>query len=428
MNVLVVDPSKVFQKLWAKMFVRLGHEPLMVESGEAAVQLVRRRDVDLVFTTLSLSGMNGIQLTHRLRSIPTCRDIPILMLTATEEADLKQRALAAGVTEIHDRTDVDALEVRLRTFMEEHARRVNGRVLYIEDSAVMAHAMLKILHGMKLEVDHFKNATEAHDAFLENDYDLVISDLLVEGKLSGFDLVSRIREMRDDKSHTPILAVSGMDDVSRRVELFRRGADDFISKPVVEEEVVARATNLITKKQLFDKVTAQQEHLYELAMVDQLTGLFTRNSLAEMAPRALAEARRHRWPVSLLVIDLDHFKKINDTHGHLVGDSVLAEVGTLLKGVCRPEDQAARFGGEEMILMMPHCELESAQNRAEFIRKKIEDLNPVDIPITVSIGVTWRPPGSRDVGFDELFQAADRAVYEAKEKGRNRVVTRLLEE
>jgi diguanylate cyclase (GGDEF)-like protein len=422
MKILLVDHTKVFRTLFGRTFMQLGHKPTVVDSGEAALRHLQSADSDLICISLSLQGMDGIALTHRIRSIPTLRETPIVLLTSTQDAEVKQRALEAGVTEIQDRTDQEALQKRLAELVEEHARRINGRVLYIEDSAVMAHAMLKILAELKLEVDHFKNVAEAFSAYLDKDYDLVISDIVVEGDLSGFDMITKVRELQSNKAVVPILSMSGTDDPAQRINLFRRGASDFVTKPIVAEEVKARTTNLVMNKKLLDKVRAQQEYLFELAMVDQVTGLATRNALSEQADDAMSQASQNSWPLSLLVMDLDHFKRVNDTHGHLQGDIVLGAVGEFILSVCRKQDVAARWGGEELILLLPNLDLETARQRAEFIRGKVSELNPNDIPVTVSIGVTCWCPGEPELSFEQLFQRADAAVYEAKYAGRNRVV------
>jgi two-component system cell cycle response regulator len=221
-----------------------------------------------------------------------------------------------------------------------------------------------------------------------------------------------------------VLALSGMDETSRRIELFRLGVNDYIAKPPVEEEVRARVRNLIISKQLFDQVQAQSRQLYQLAMLDQLTGLYNRNGLKEFASKYFSEASTQDVPVSVLIIDLDHFKTVNDSHGHTAGDGVLAKSGEMLKQACQEGDLAARVGGEEFVLILANCGVEEAAKRAESIRRDLEKLKPDGIPLTTSIGVTSRPLG-KDVKFDDLFKVADRAVYEAKAQGRNRVVTLL---
>ena len=160
-------------------------------------------------------------------------------------------------------------------------------------------------------------------------------------------------------------------------------------------------------------------------MVDPLTGLYNRNSLSEFAHKYFTEASRHHFALSLILIDLDHFKQINDTRGHLVGDIVLEHFGEMLKKNCRGEDFAARYGGEEFLLLLPHCDIEGAMMKAELIRQQAEQLMPDGIPITASIGVTTNP-SDQETSMEALISAADKAVYEAKDAGRNRVIKKLL--
>lgn len=421
MNVLVIDPSKLFRTVWDRMVLRIGQEPVSVETGAKGLTVLRERHIDLVCVSLNLPDMTGIEFCKQLRAQKQHSNIPVILLTSTHDKQLREQAFQAGVTEIHSKTDVDALLQRVKLFVNELSRAISGRVLYIEDSSVVAHVMLGILKGMELEVDHFTSADEAFENFQSVNYDLIISDIMVEGQMSGVGLVTRIRGMEGEKARVPILAVSGLDDTTRRVELFRLGINDFISKPPIKQEVIARVTNLITNKQLFDQVKMQQKHLYDLAMRDHLTGLYNRNSLKEFANKYFSEAARHEYPLSLLLIDLDHFKSINDEHGHLAGDSVLEQVGEMLRANCREGDFAARFGGEEFLLILPHCDLSSAKTKAELIRKEIEQLEPDGIPLSASIGVTARARGSA-ADLEDLFRVADTAVYEAKARGRNCIV------
>lgn len=421
MNILVVDHSKVFRALWRRLALKAGHEPIMVASARDGLEILRQQPVDLVCVSLTLPDMDGMDFCRQVRGMRQGRKIPLIVLTSTEDKQARAEAFEAGATDLYSKTNIDDLFRQAKRYIEGGKKTLSGEVLYIEDSSVVAHVMLGILKGLGLEVDHYKSATDAFEAFKRKQYDLVVSDILVEGEMSGVGLVSRIREMIPDKARLPILAISGMDEPARRIELFRLGINDFVSKPVVEEEVIARASNLIDNKQLFDKVQSQRRHLYELAMVDQLTGLYNRNSLSEFASKAFTQANRHDQRLSLVLIDIDQFKRINDTRGHLVGDEVLASLGDLLKDNCRNEDFAVRFGGDELLLILPQCGLVAAQQRAEQLRKKVEALEPGGIPLTTSIGVTARPKGS-EVTMEELFRIADRAVYQAKEAGRNQVV------
>ena len=424
MHILIVDHSKVVRTVWNKMVADLGHQSLAVETAEDALPVLKGQEVEFICASLSLPGMNGIALCKQVRSMPRHDKTPFILLTSTQDKTLRQEAFEAGVTEIQEKMDKEQLEARLKQYLSEEQQPLVGRVLYIEDSMVAAHVMIKILRHMNLSVDHFRSADEALAAFEKHDYDMIVSDIVLEGVMSGVGLVNRVRSYLSDKRHVPILALSGMDETTRRIELFRLGVNDYIAKPPVEEEVRARVRNLIISKQLFDQVQAQSRQLYQLAMQDQLTGVYNRTGLNEFADKYFGEANSSDTPLSLMIIDLDHFKNINDTHGHIAGDKVLAQTSAMLKEACREADMVARVGGEEFVIIMGNSGVEQAAKQAEELRKRIEGLKPEGIPVTASIGVTARPLG-KEVKFDDLFKAADRAVYEAKNQGRNRVVTML---
>ena len=183
---------------------------------------------------------------------------------------------------------------------------------------------------------------------------------------------------------------------------------------------MARLNNHLSSKKMIDRIEAQQARLHDMAMKDQLTGLYNRHFLMEMAPSKISEAYRHKFPCSLLVVDADKFKNVNDTHGHATGDIVLQELAGVMADACRREDIAARFGGEEFVLLS-HCNAADAVKKAEQIHKTIEALRPAGLKITASFGVA-EIDLSQHCEFDDLFKAADAAVYEAKSSGRNRVV------
>lgn len=422
MNILVVDHSKVFRAMWRRMASSAGHEPIMVTDGGEGLDTLRNRPVDLVCVALTLTDMTGIEFCRQARALRGVDRIPILLMTSTEDKTISHAAFEAGMTDIHPRTDVEHLFRHVQRYVEGAIRACSGRVLYVEDSNTVAAMMLGVLGEMNLEVDHYASASKAWDAFDPERYDLVISDIFLEDEMSGTGLVRAIRAACPDHMRMPILAISGIEDKQRRIELFHLGINDFISKPVLGEEVRARVTHLITGRQLIAQVEDQRRHLYELAMTDQLTGLYNRNALDEFAGRALAEAERHDFPLSTVLIDIDHFKTINDGHGHLIGDEVLSAIGELLLENTRTEDFAVRFGGEELLLILTHCDLAGAATHAERIRAMIAELHPHGLEVTASLGVAARPAGET-VAFEQLLRHADAAVYAAKENGRNRVVT-----
>jgi len=421
LRVLFVDHSKVFRSVWERMVLHAGHEPLIAGDGVTALAMLQAYDIDFICVSLSLPDIDGIRFTRQVRTLPESREIPIILLTSAQDNLTRKRAFEAGVTDICPKTGIEELFQRAQRWTSNDDKALTGRVLYVEDSMTVTRVMTHLLQRMGLEVEHYVSASEALKVFDPQRHDLVISDILVEGDMSGIALVGELRQRHPDKIRTPILAMSGMDDDIRRIELFRLGINDFITKPVIFEEAAARIRNLVVQKQLFDQVQQQRIQLYEMAMTDPLTGLYNRNSLAEFANKISSAANRHDMALSVIVIDLDHFKQVNDNHGHLIGDQVLASVGQALLDSCRQEDFAVRFGGEEMLLILPHCNLSDAAERAEQIRARIERLKPAGVEVTASIGVSAKPVG-RDIELQHLIRIADQAVYKAKADGRNQVI------
>ncbi len=308
-----------------------------------------------------------------------------------------------------------------------HSAPRSGRVLYVADSRTLATVMLHVLEGMGLTVDHYANTTAAPSALGQRPYDPIVSDILVESGLSGIGLTSRIRENSAEPIRTPILAISGGEDDNRRIDLFRLDINDFVIKPVLEDEGRARVSNLVMNKPLLERVEEQRRHLYDLAMTDQLTGRYNRNSLSEFAEAEMAEAHRHDFPLSVIVIDIDQFKQINDRFGHPFGDEILAAAGELLQHSTPSEDVAVRFGGEALLLILVHWGAAHAGHRGERLRGEIASMSFGDgIGITASVGVAARPDG-RTIDVDVLVRGADSAGYEANTQGRNRVVTNAAE-
>lgn len=268
---------------------------------------------------------------------------------------------------------------------------------------------------------HFKAET-ALDCMVQDNFDLVITDLVLDGEMQGKDLIRCIRALKGSMSNIPILVVTGIDDAKRKVSLLKSGASDYVAKPVLEDELLARTSNLIRTKQLMDRTEAQQRKMQDIAMRGQLTGLYNRHFLSDMALKMIADAKRYNHPICFVLIDIDHFKKLNDTHGHLVGDQILVAVASALGQQTRESDILARFGGEEFVLIFTRCALEDASQRADKLRQALFDLKPHDLQVSASFGVSTLDIKSDDTSFESVLQKADQALYEAKASGRNRVV------
>lgn len=420
MKALVVEPSILYRKIVKMQLTELGYEVVFTKTGQESIETLNADTFDVVIFAMFLPDMNGATFCLKIRSERKLQHIPAFMVTSSNDSDVLEKASSSGVTEIFHKDDFNRFADYLRTFTDkiEGEKKISGRILYVEDNLVVATITGRVLENLGLDVDHFMQAEEALEAFKENNYDLVITDVMLKDGMSGIGFTKVLREMEKDESAIPILALTGLDDVARRIELFRAGVNDYVSKPVVDEELIARVRNLISNKKLLDKVKQQQEQLLQMAMTDPLTKLNNRHYLMGITPQKISEAFRHKTPLSMIVIDLDKFKDVNDTYGHAAGDTVLREVGRLLVKESRTEDITVRFGGEEFLIVLSHCNEAHAITKAETLRKLFVELDPGGLHISGSFGVACLPMDFKS-DFTGLFAAADEAVYKAKESGRN---------
>jgi len=420
MRVLVLENSRIFQKMLRELLEELGCIMDGARSGEEGLECLEQYSYDLIIAGQSIFDGTGEKFAQQCRS--KSDDCPIILLTSEPNETLLNTARKMGITDIFPKTNVTYLRANIRYYIEGN-KAINvegGKILYVEDSDSIAHAMKKYLEELNLEVQHFKTAEEALAAFVSKDFDLVITDVVLEGTMNGVSLVRMIRAQSSHAAEIPILAITAHDDPKTRVELYRAGINDYITKPPVKEELAARVSNLISNKHLQDQVRAQHKSLYEAAMKDKLTTCHNRNCLVEFAPKYISDSIRYNFPLCVMILDLDFFKLINDEHGHTVGDTVLTDIGKLLMISFRTGDFVARLGGEEFMIIMSYCSIEDAMLKAEEVREGIEKSNPAGLNVTASIGVACFDKINMP-DFDSVYKAADLAVYESKKNGRNRI-------
>ena len=424
MKVLILESGRLFQKILQDLLIELNCTVSCVRTGEEGLDLLINTNedtkYDLIIASQHIFDKSGTDFIEHCKNSDRCT--PIILLTSEPNEILMRNARAAGIKDIFPKTNLTYLKSSIRYYIqgEKSFDIQGGRILYVEDSASVTHIVTNYLKKLNLEVTHFATAEEAFHAFTDNEYDLVITDVMLGGTMDGLSLVRMIRAQNTHNAKTPILAMTGHDDAQLRIDLLHAGINDYVTKPPIEEELAARVNNLIINKRLADQVRQQQRTLFNIAMTDQLTTCHNRHSLSEYAPKYIKDAVRYNYPLSTLILDLDHFKKINDEFGHTTGDIVLAEIGKLLMATCRQGDIVSRIGGEEFLILLPHCNIIDAMHKAENIRSMIELAEPTDLKVTASIGIASLIK-QHDEDFDKLYKAADNAVYFSKENGRNQV-------
>ncbi len=429
-RILVVDGSEVARTIVNRILDEEMPEANITLCGSAAEALERlaRDRFDLVTTALMLPDMDGLELSKRVRSHELHRHTPVVVVSGDANERLLREGFAAGVTDYFDKSlGYQAFVDFIRELTRRHQGLV-GRVLYVEDSPTTAHHSRRVMEHHGLQVTHCNTAERAIELLAmgaaggadeDAGYDVVVTDFYLKDRLTGGDLLHAIRtKFRYSQQEMPVLVLTDAQEADRQVEVFHAGANDFVQKPIVEEILIARIRSLLLIKQQFLALKKQNEEMRHLATTDGLTGVHNKRYLIEQGERFLCD--RRNLPVSVMLIDIDHFKRLNDTHGHLEGDRVLAAMGGILRTAVREDTLVCRFGGEEFAVLLPRCGLEDACARAEHLRARVEQQRPAGHAITISVGVasSERIPGP-DLGG--LLAQADQALYHAKNHGRNLV-------
>ena len=242
--------------------------------------------------------------------------------------------------------------------------------------------------------------------------------------LEGPELCRRIRQAVSADSYVYVILLTGKEGRRNMLDALQAGADDYLAKPFDELELKAR---LLVGKRILDlqaELVSAREAMRHAATHDGLTGLMNRGEILDMLQRELERARREHKPVSVILGDVDHFKSVNDTLGHLFGDEALREIGRRLRTQLRIYDGVGRYGGEEFLMILPNCDLPNARQRANEVREMIANTpvfySGIERPITMSMGIAVSAcEGKTDVEI--LLNHADAGLYAAKANGRNRI-------
>jgi two-component system, cell cycle response regulator len=301
-----------------------------------------------------------------------------------------------------------------------------GRVLLVDDSTTIRKAIGRCLAREGYQVAEAANGRLGVELEAASEYDVVLTDLEMP-ELDGFGVLETVKA-RASGAEVIILTGTGATDIACAIRALRLGAHDYLTKPPAStsDEIVLAVGRAIEKKRMRETNARLMRELEALSRTDPLTRLLNRRVLDEDLARELAQARRYGHPVSLAMMDLDHFKRINDTHGHQGGDEVLRTFARVAQGACRDTDTVYRFGGEEFAALLPHSGIEDALNVANRVVRAAASTRitwgSVTIPVTVSIGVACIDEVVTTA--DELLAEADAALYQAKRTGRNRATVR----
>lgn len=338
---------------------------------------------------------------------------PIFFISAYNDFSSRIRAARLGACCFFLKPlDVPRLVDRLESAFEER-QAAPFRVLIVDDDVALAEYYRLVLSTAGMEVETLDNPVILLDRMADFRPDLVLMDMQMP-EYSGPELAAMLRQ-HEDWLGLPIVYLSAESDLDAKITAMGIGADDFLTKPLSEAQLVAAV-----------KVRATRfRQLADLMSKDSLTGLLKHSRIKEQLAVELIRARRNGQPLSAVMLDIDHFKRVNDDYGHAVGDRVIKAVAHLLKQRLRKSDSIGRYGGEEFVAVLPECASAMAMELMENIRERFAALrfrhNQQDFACTLSAGIACLEPSDAGLDAGALLIAADQALYAAKHGGRNRI-------
>ncbi|MFN3892816.1 MAG: PleD family two-component system response regulator [Beijerinckiaceae bacterium] len=448
-RVLVVDDLLPNIKLLEARLSAEYFDVLSAMNGPDALSVCLEGRCDIVLLDVMMPGMDGLEVCRRLKGNPATAHIPVVMVTALDQPADRVRGLDAGADDFLTKpVDEVALIARVRSLarlkvtLDELRSRCataaglgasarlseavndpgqNGRVLLVDDrvnSSRWIEGALRGRHSLDVEAD----PAMAGDRAAAGDYELIIVSLNLTGH-DGLRICGHLRSMEQTRQ-TPILMIAEMDDRERVLRGLDMGVNDYLARPIDRNELIARVRTQLRRKRYADALRTTLTDSINAALVDALTGLYNRRYLETHLAGMLDLAVSRASSLSLMVLDIDHFKSINDTWGHDAGDEVLRAFAQRVKRGVREADLVCRLGGEEFVVIMPEAEQRYAASIAERVRQLVEaepfaiQGGAKEIRVTVSIGLA---EARGDRSPDAFFRRADRALYRSKHEGRNRV-------
>lgn len=445
-RVLVVDDIMPNLRILEAKLESEYYEVLMAQSGLEAIEIANSQSPDIILLDVMMPDMDGFETCRRLKAIPATNHIPVVMVTALDERGDLVQGLEAGADDflmkpVDDITMFARVKslTRLKFIVDELKTRQSGSYGEKFDESMSS---AKLEGGNILVVDDDRSRSKIWHRYLADQHNPFyfgddpkngegkadqVDLLLVNCKAENFDGLRVCSHIRSEKNmrQLPLLAIIDPTDKRCAHKALDLGVNDLISDPVDPQELGARIRTQMKRKHYLDYLRKSLDKSVELAGTDPLTGLNNRRVMENQLEPIVKRAVLGGPSVSLMLIDLDHFKSINDTYGHDAGDEVLVEFSKRLRESLRIIDIPCRFGGEEFVVVMPNTNYDGALAVAQRVLHVVGSENFVvhdgedSMRVTASIGLSTAQP---EDNASSLLKRVDECVYKAKDKGRNRVI------
>jgi two-component system cell cycle response regulator len=450
-RILVVDDVLANVRLLEARLSAEYFDVATATSGQEALVICERAECDIVLLDVMMPDMDGFEVCRRLKANPATHHIPVVMVTALDQAADRVEGLQAGADDFLTKPVSDVVLVarvrslvRLKMMTDELRMRAvtskeiglqnpardsiadsgrSGRILLVDDRESSYERLIATLTS-EHTVDVESDPSEALFHAADGNYDLMIVSLSLEN-FDALRLCSQVRSLERTRT-VPILAIVEVEDNPRLMRGLEIGVNDYLMRPVDKNELLARVRTQVRKKRYTERLRDNMQMSIEMAITDALTGLHNRRYMESHLTTLVEQAAARGKPLTVLVLDVDYFKAINDTFGHDAGDDVLREFAVRVKKSIRGIDLACRFGGEEFVVVMPETDMAVAAVVAERLRRRIASepfaINQGARKIEVTISIGLAALASAEDGATHILKRADQALYRAKRDGRNRVV------
>lgn len=450
--ILVVDDVPANVKLLEAKLSGEYYDVVTGRDGYEAIKMAKEHKPDLILLDVMMPGMDGFEACRQIKKDPEISHIPVVMVTALSEPSDRVQGLEAGADDfitkpindtalfarvrslIRIKVLIDELRLRdqsgsemgvMNDVLKAGQEIVGARVVVIDDDAVQSRKMQERL-SEHYEVMLYSDHQQALEYLRQNPVDLIIVSTLMTD-IDGLRLATQFKAV-ELLRHVPVIMLMDEDDKALMLKALELGVNDYLIVPVDYNEMSARVKTQIRRKRYQDALKSNYQESVSMAITDGLTRLYNRHYLDTHLINLTKASLENGKAMSVLIMDMDHFKSVNDTYGHDVGDEILKQLAQMIVGSTRSADLAARYGGEEFVVLMPETDFTSAYEVADRMRRKIESTPFIvshavgQINKTVSIGVASLNPSGDD--GQRLLKRADTALYESKNTGRNQVCPR----
>lgn len=420
MNILHIDNSRMIHAAAEQLVESLNHQYFGAKNVAEAYKILEKEKINIIITGLEIADCDGEVFIKELNN-SKYHNIPVAVLTSTDSFELRQKLFELGVVDYQLKQNFTLN--RLKSYVEALAisdelitTMRDFKIAVIDDSVLTINVIKNIFNLNQVQrVSYFYDVKSLLAS--DMDYDLYIVDLVLP-ETSGEELILKLK---DENQESIIIMISSTSNYKTISHVLNLGANDFIVKPFDANTFIIRIKSHIRNHLLMKALEEKNRELLELSVTDGLTKVYNHRHIVQLLKDEVNRSERHKHPLSIILLDLDNFKSVNDTYGHQVGDKVLIEIAQTVKSHLRDGDLLGRYGGEEFLIILPETELKGAIAAGEKLRKAIERIvyEEENLQTTVSGGIAI----FEHFNYSKMIRIADINLYEAKSKGKTKLST-----